>query len=120
MGGRSAGTFLLNSERDRVSERLAERTVSLWTALDQPDAVAALTNPYYAPVAGVLPIASDVRAATVNVGMFAPWLVPTPLQSELRHGATDPALAELSSEWQRCVPCVRAPPTPSVSVWAPV
>ena len=95
------GTFLLNAEKERVAARLAERTVSLWTFLEQPANKATFLNRFYRPVQGVLPISSDLRSVNLQLGLYAPWLVPTALQTELRYNGADPTVAELTAELER-------------------
>ncbi|KAI5745772.1 hypothetical protein M8J76_014141 [Diaphorina citri] len=41
------GTFLLNSEKERVDENLSTRTSSLWSYVNRPDLLAQLKNPLY-------------------------------------------------------------------------
>ena len=84
-----------------MAARLSEQTVSLWMALDQPATQAEFTNPYYRPLAAALPLSSDSRTVTFQAGLYAPWLVPTQLQTQLRHHGQDPALQDLAAEWAR-------------------
>lgn len=43
------GTFLGNSESDRVNLQLAKRTTSLWSYLNRPEVITSLLNPLYDP-----------------------------------------------------------------------
>jgi myotubularin-related protein 9 len=43
------GTFLGICEAERISMKLAERTVSLWSYLNRPDVLQSLLNPMYDP-----------------------------------------------------------------------
>jgi hypothetical protein len=43
------GTFLGTCEAERMNMKLAERTVSLWSYLNQPDILQSFLNPMYDP-----------------------------------------------------------------------
>ena len=46
-------------------------------------------------------MASDTRAVTFMPALYAPWLVPSHQQNNVRNGTPDPMLAELRQEWAR-------------------
>ncbi|XP_034941277.1 myotubularin-related protein 9 [Chelonus insularis] len=48
------GTFLGDSEADRISLRLAERTCSLWSYMNKPESLETWLNPLYEPNPGVI------------------------------------------------------------------
>ncbi|KZC13644.1 Myotubularin-related protein 9, partial [Dufourea novaeangliae] len=73
------GTFLGNSEAERVSLRLSERTYSLWSYINQPEMLEKWLNPLYEPNPSVIwpsvaPISiqlwKDLYLARTTV---APW-----------------------------------------------
>ncbi|XP_015516542.1 myotubularin-related protein 9 [Neodiprion pinetum] len=50
----SYGTFLGDSEAERIQLRLSERTASLWSHINQPDVLEKWLNPLYEPNPGVI------------------------------------------------------------------
>lgn len=50
----SYGTFLGDSEAERIRLRLSERTASLWSHINQPNVIEKWLNPLYEPNPGVI------------------------------------------------------------------
>lgn len=65
------GTFLCNSQRERVNYNLAEKTVSMWTHINH--FAEEFTNPFYlAPPAGEQPLRIP-RIPTTNTFELSVW-----------------------------------------------
>ncbi|XP_014209049.1 myotubularin-related protein 9 isoform X2 [Copidosoma floridanum] len=73
------GTFLGDSESERSRLKLAERTASLWSYLNQPDVLEKYINPLYEPNAGIIwpsvaPISIELwRELYLGHTNAAPW-----------------------------------------------
>lgn len=61
------GTFLGDSESDRIKLRLSERTGSLWSHINQPEILEKWLNPLYEPNPGV--IWPSVAPVSINLWM---------------------------------------------------
>lgn len=64
------GTFLGNSECDRVTYRVQEKTTSLWTHLNNPDVLKPILNPVYLPNDAVLRPSPASQCLMVWSGIF--------------------------------------------------
>ncbi|XP_078039204.1 myotubularin-related protein 9 isoform X1 [Augochlora pura] len=73
------GTFLGNSEAERVSLRLSEHTCSLWSYINQPEELEKWLNPLYEPNPGVIwpsvaPVSIQLwKELYLSCTYIAPW-----------------------------------------------
>lgn len=67
------GTFLCNNDRERKENRLAEKTVSLWSYINRPEILQQYLNPLYEPNAAVIWPSVAPQSLTVWGGLYQRW-----------------------------------------------
>jgi hypothetical protein len=67
------GTFLFNCDYQRYYFKLFERTVSLWTHVNQPMELRQYLNPLYTPIMRVLRMTAHPLNIQPWMALFARW-----------------------------------------------
>lgn len=76
------GTFLGNCEKDRLELKLAERTVSLWSHVNQPSVLPCFFNPVYEPNSNVIWPSVAPQSLLLWPGMYLRWVCNTNAEAE--------------------------------------
>jgi len=68
------GTFLFDSEKERMDNQAKENTVSIWSYINDPDNVDQFINPFYEADNSLLIVSSDLEDMKVWKGYYARYL----------------------------------------------
>ncbi|XP_032665262.1 myotubularin-related protein 9 isoform X1 [Odontomachus brunneus] len=112
------GTFLGDSEAERIKLRLSERTYSLWSYMNQPDILEQWINPLYEPNPGVIwpsvaPVSIQLwRELYLVHTSAAPWngLLVYAKQIKQNHTAVRKVAGQLQAQIKQALEEIRSNP----------
>ncbi|KAG7205796.1 hypothetical protein KM043_007741 [Ampulex compressa] len=118
------GTFLGDSEAERINLRLSERTCSLWSYINQPEVLEKWLNPLYEPNPGVIwpsvaPISIQLwRELYLAHTSAAPWkdLLSCAKQIKQNHMAVRKVAGQLQAQVKRAIDELRSNPDLSCDI----
>ncbi|EZA57170.1 hypothetical protein DMN91_006717 [Ooceraea biroi] len=112
------GTFLGDSEAERIKLRLSERTYSLWSYMNQPDVLEQWINPLYEPNSGVIwpsvaPISIQLwKELYLAYTSAAPWsgMLSYAKQIKQNHTAVRKVAGQLHTQIKQALEEIRSNP----------